>query len=197
MLLYLTRHGETDYNRQGRYCGRTDVPLNETGVAQARKLIDRLQDVKLDAVISSPMLRARQTAEIVCAARGMEYVVYGQFAERSIGIYEGLTREECRERFPDLWEKYGKDPIDTALEGGETVRQACARVDEGMALLRRDFAGKTVLLVCHGFVSRAIHRYCNNLSFDEMAEFWLLNCELVEYEVSAITPHFPQSRKGL
>ena len=70
MHIYVTRHGETDYNAAGRYCGSTDVPLNENGLAQARDLARRLARVKFDAVISSPMLRARQTADIVCAARG-------------------------------------------------------------------------------------------------------------------------------
>jgi broad specificity phosphatase PhoE len=91
MVLYVTRHGETNFNAQGRYAGSTDVPLNETGIKQARELAGRLSGMKFDVVVSSPMLRARQTADIVCAELGMEYIIYPQFAERNVGVYEGLT----------------------------------------------------------------------------------------------------------
>ena len=181
MILYMTRHGETEYNILGRYCGSTDVPLNETGIAQAYELANRLQSMKFDAVISSPMIRARQTAKIVCAALDMEYIIYEQFAERNVGVYEGLTRDEAKERYPDLWNRQCTRKPDDAPDGGETLREACNRIDNGMERLIQDFNAKTVLLICHGFAARAIHRFFHNLSFEEMSGFVLGNCEVVNY----------------
>ena len=183
MRLYVTRHGETDYNLSGKYCGCTEVALNETGVRQARDLADRVKvmDIRLDAVVSSPMLRARQTADIVCASLNLRYLIYDQFAERNLGVYEGLTKDEIKERYPYLWNRQCTRQPDDAPDGGETIRQACGRIDAGIALLRHDFAGRTILLICHGFAARAVHRYCLGLTFDEMASFALGNCEVMNY----------------
>jgi len=181
MLLYVTRHGETEYNVLGRYCGSTDIPLNDIGIAQAHELSERLQGMRFDVIVSSPMLRARQTADIVCAAINMPYTVYEQFTERNMGVYEGLTREEARERFPDLWNRQCTSKIDDAPDGGETLTQACGRIDGGLNMLRQDYQGKSILLICHGFAARAVHRYCRNLTFEEMASFVLGNCDVVNY----------------
>ena len=181
MLLYVTRHGETEYNVLGRYCGSTDIPLNDIGIAQAHELSERLQGMRFDVIVSSPMLRARQTAGIVCAALNMPYTVYEQFTERNMGVYEGLTREEARERFPDLWNRQCTSKIDDAPDGGETLTQACGRIDGGLNMLRQDYQGKSILLICHGFAARAVHRYCRNLTFEEMASFVLGNCDVVNY----------------
>jgi broad specificity phosphatase PhoE len=184
MVLYVTRHGETNFNAQGRYAGSTDVPLNETGIKQARELAGRLSGMKFDVVVSSPMLRARQTADIVCAELGMEYIIYPQFAERNVGVYEGLTKAEIMERYPDLWAKNCTSLADDAPDGGETLRQACSRIDEGLDKLKQEYPDKTVLLICHGFVARAINRYACNLSFDEMLGFFLKNCDIVKYNLN-------------
>jgi len=184
MHLYVTRHGETGYNVLGRYCGSTDIPLSDTGIAQAHELAERLRGTVFDAVVSSPMLRARQTADIVCAALGMPYTVYEQFAERDMGVYEGLTKDEVRERFPEMWNRQCTTKTDDAPDGGETLAQVCGRIDGGLDQLRHDYHGKVILLICHGFTARAVNRYCCNLTFDEMAGFVLKNCEVVDYILS-------------
>jgi len=181
MILHVTRHGETDYNAAERYAGSTDVPLNQIGLAQAAELARRLEGMEFDAVISSPMLRARQTADVVCAALGMKYGIYEEFAERNVGVYEGLTRGEVKERYPDLWNRRCTSLPDDAPDGGETLRQVCARIDGGMERLLREYRGGEILLICHGFAARAVHRYCRGLSFEEMAGFFLGNCEVVKY----------------
>jgi probable phosphoglycerate mutase len=181
MILYVARHGETDYNAAGRYCGRTDLPLNDTGIIQARELANRVRDMTFDIVISSPMLRARQTADIVCGALDMTYGVCGQFVERNMGVYEGLTKDEAKERYPDLWNRQCTVKADDAPDGGETIRQACGRIDEGLDNIRRKHSDKIVLLICHGFAARAVNRYCRNLPFEDMAGFVLGNCEIVKY----------------
>ena len=183
--LYVVRHGKTDFNVEGRYAGSTDVPLNKTGISQAEELADKLKlsDMKFDVVISSPLLRARQTADIVCSALKNSYVIIEQFAERNVGVYEGLTQREAMKKYPELWRRQCTRQLDDAPTKGETIRQFDARIIDGLDILRRDYKNKRVLLIAHGFVSRAINRYCMNLSFDEMHSFLLDNCEVAEYNL--------------
>ena len=135
MHLYLTRHGETRHNALGKYCGSTDIPLNETGFRQAHDLAQRMKEIKLDVVVSSPMIKARQTAEIVCAAQNLQCVIYDQFVERNMGVYEGFTRDEAKHKYPGIWCKLSTRSPDEAPDGGETIREVCSRVDDGMTRL--------------------------------------------------------------
>jgi len=185
MVLFLTRHGETDYNLVGRYCGSIDAPLNGRGEAQARDLAARLaaEGAQFDAVISSPLLRARQTADIVCAALGMDYEIFHEFAERNMGVFEGQTAEENREKYPEMWARHCSPTPDCAPDGGESARQMCARIDGGIARLREMHVGRRVLLIAHGYAGRAIHRHIHNLDFLEMAGYVLGNCEIAEYRL--------------
>ena len=181
MRLFLTRHGETDYNMQGRYSGSTDIPLNETGFEQAKQLAEKLRGTKFDAVVVSPMLRARQTAESVCAALGMDYVIFDEFKEINAGMFEGLTREEVQAKYPEQWKAGAFRDIDKAVHGGESIMEFCKRVDSGMNRLQKEFGGKKVLLICHGGTSRAINRFCKGLDYKDMFGFSLGNCEIAEY----------------
>jgi len=90
MLLYVTRHGETEYNIFKRYCGSTDIPLNDTGIAQAHDLKERLQGMKFDAVVSSPMLRARQYCEIIYNGLIM---FDDRLTEIDCGEFEGVEKQ--------------------------------------------------------------------------------------------------------
>ena len=184
MILYLTRHGETQYNALGMYCGSTNIPLNKTGFLQAHELAKSLSHINFDVIISSSMLRACQTADVVCASISMPYSINEQFSERKLGVYEGLTRDEAKKLYPKLWNKQCIKQPDIAPCGGETVREACRRIDKGMLQLLQDYKGKTVLLICHGFVASAVNRFCNNLSFEEMINFNLGNCEISSYTLN-------------
>ena len=184
MILYVTRHGETDYNVQGRYCGSLDAPLNARGFEQARELADSLASLEFDVIVSSPLLRARQTAEVICKALSMPMAVIDEFAEINMGVYEGLTKEEIAAKYPYLWASLTKRPIDKAPDGGETQREFDLRVAAGMEKLKAQYGENKVLLVCHGFVARVINRQMKGLSFEEMHTFVLGNCEVVKYYIN-------------
>jgi broad specificity phosphatase PhoE len=182
MTLYITRHGETTFNAEGRYAGSTDVDLSETGISQARELAEKLAGLQIAAIVSSPLLRARKTAEIIAAGR-YAIRVMEEFAERDCGVYEGLTRQEAKRQYPQLWASGCTRLVDGAPAGGETIRTCDDRVGRGLARLKREFAPEPILLVSHAFVSRTIHRRLMKRTFEEMHEFTLNYCEIAQYEL--------------
>ena len=184
MILYVVRHGETQFNVEKRYAGQTDVPLNERGIEQAKELAKKLEGESFDVIVNSSLLRARMTAEEVAEYhKEIPFVVMDEFREVCVGVYEGLTREEVRERYPELWARNCTRQLDDAPTGGETTRQCDERVAKGIAILKEHYPDKKVLLVCHGFVSRVINRQLRELSFEEMHGFSMGNCEVVKYEM--------------
>ena len=154
--LVLIRHGETDWNREGRYQGHTDVPLNARGRAQAEELAESLRGHKLDAIYTSDLQRARQTAEILAAATGAPMIVDRRLREIDLGKWEGQLFTDIRESHADLLARRRVDPMDTPSPGGEGIRQVMARVvpliDE---IVRRHPDGR-VALMSHGAALAAI-----------------------------------------
>ena len=148
------RHGETDWNAAGRWQGQTDVPLNETGRAQAFALAARLRAEGVRAIATSDLCRARGTAEIVGEALGLEVaLVDANLRERSYGKWEGLTRCECEARFPEEWARHVSDPR-SPPPGGEAADALLARAVPAIHGVAERLASPAVL-VTHGGVMRA------------------------------------------
>jgi broad specificity phosphatase PhoE len=162
--LLLARHGETDWNRDGRWQGWADPPLNDTGRAQARKLADELESTPFDAVYSSDLRRARETAEILAAPHGVPVHADIGLREIDVGSWSGLTRAEIAERFPE-----GRRP------DGETHEQHGARVREAVVRIARAHLGERILLVGHGGTIRAIHDVISDLPYHPVP-----NCHVLE-----------------
>lgn len=133
-LLFLFRHGETDWNREGRLQGHTDTLLNATGLAQAQALVERLRPHRLDAVMSSDLVRAWTTAQIVAEGLGIPLIREPGLRETHIGEAEGLFWPEVKRRFGEaLTERWFTDD-DAGFPGGETGLETRSR---GLAALRR------------------------------------------------------------
>ena len=133
-LLFLFRHGETDWNRQGRLQGHTDTLLNATGLVQAEALTERLRPHRLDAVVSSDLARAWSTGRIVAEGLGVPLISEPGLREANIGEAEGLYWPEVKSRFGEtLTERWFTDD-DAAFPGGETGLETRSR---GLAALRR------------------------------------------------------------
>lgn len=133
-VLFLFRHGETDWNREGRLQGHTDTPLNATGLAQAEALAKRLLAHRLDAVVSSDLIRALTTARIIAEVSRVPLLTDPGLREVSVGLAEGLLWEEAKARFgAELTERWYSDD-NVAFPGGETGNQTLTR---GLAALRR------------------------------------------------------------
>jgi probable phosphoglycerate mutase len=132
--LFLFRHGETDWNREGRLQGHTDTPLNATGLAQAQALVERLRPHRLEAVMSSDLARAWTTGQIVAEGLGIPLIREPGLREARIGEAEGLFWPEVKSRFGEaLTERWFTDD-DAAFPGGETGLETRSR---GLAALRR------------------------------------------------------------
>ena len=150
--ILLTRHGETEWNALGKLQGHTDIVLNEAGRAQARALAERIRPLGLGAVVTSDLLRARETGEIVAAALGLAAPeIDHALRERRFGVFEGLTRDECESRHPDAWRAWlaqtGSPP------GGEERELAVERMAAALARIAAA-DGPPVLVVSHGGVMR-------------------------------------------
>jgi broad specificity phosphatase PhoE len=162
--ILLARHGETEWNREGRWQGWADPPLNDTGRAQARDLAASLSRTPFDAVYSSDLRRAHETAEIVAAPHGVPVVVDRDLREIDIGSWSGLTRGEIEERFPD-----GRRP------DGETREQHAARVLAAVERIARGNPDGRILIVTHGGTLRTLHGHVSDEPYHPVA-----NCAVLE-----------------
>ncbi|SDK69201.1 probable phosphoglycerate mutase [Actinopolyspora mzabensis] len=162
--LLLLRHGQSPMSVDKRYSGRGDVPLTELGRRQARAAAGRLLTMEelvpeegAVPVLSSPLSRARGTAEAVATAIGGQLVPYEGLVETDFGAWEGLTFTEAAQRYPELHRSWLGDPAVTPPEG-ESMNAVFARVDEVRNRLLRDYAGRTIVLVTHVTPIKALLR---------------------------------------
>jgi uncharacterized phosphatase len=135
----IVRHGQTDWNKDRRLQGRTDIDLNETGERQAADARDYLYNEEWDVMITSPLKRAKRTAEIINERLQLPLLEMEEFAERYFGEAEGLLIEESRRKYPN-----GGSP------GQETREEVVDRAIRGVKEIQRRFPDKNVLLIAHG-----------------------------------------------
>ncbi len=144
---FIIRHGETDWNLAGRIQGATDIPLNETGRAQAKATGLKMQGRRWDVLVSSPLSRAVETASIIASCIGMpEPTPVAEIVERNYGEAEGMTGPELEAMYPH----------DAPVPGRESRQDVQTRVLAAIHELARQHPGKNVIVVAHGGVIRAI-----------------------------------------
>jgi probable phosphoglycerate mutase len=146
--LILARHGETDWNRDGIWQGHGDPPLNDLGRQQAMELAARLADLEIDALYSSDLRRAYETAEIIGQAKGLEITAEPDLREIDVGSWSGLTSEEITTQFPEMTHHDGEE-----REAFDT------RAVEVLHRIASAHEGNRVLVVTHGGVVRALQRH--------------------------------------
>jgi len=155
-LLFLVRHGETTWNRDGRFQGQADAPLSDEGRAQAEQVAGRLARSGVDLIVASDLSRAHDTALRVAAATGAPIELEPAFRELSFGAWQGYTKREIVERFGDAFGRYMADPVAGRPDGGESFGDAMARV--GAAAKRRlaERPDARMAWVMHGGSIRAL-----------------------------------------
>ena len=147
-MTLLLRHGQTPMSVQKRYAGRSDVPLTDVGVQQAAAAAKRLASADLGVIVTSPLLRAVQTAQEVASVTGAAVVTDDGFRETDFGAWEGLTFAEVRERWPSEATTWLAGP-DAAPPGGESFTDVSTRVTAALHRVLADRDGQRVLIVSH------------------------------------------------
>lgn len=175
MELVAIRHGQTRANAEGRYLGALDIPLNDEGRRQIAGLAQGLvREAPFARLVSSPLLRARQSAELISRALALPIQLIPAFRERHVGLFEGVTQGESRERYPELWARNITRRWAEAPPGGESLDDVIARVSLGLTELAHEHEGERVLLVAHGVVAKVI-RALTCAGFADFFEWQLHN----------------------
>lgn len=163
--LLFVRHGETEWNRSGLCQGWRDIPLDETGEAQARSLASRLGSWRVDRVISSDLLRARRTAEVIAEPHGLDVEVSVDLREFRFGEVEGQSLARIKDTpLGRRWLAWKRGLSDEPLPGGESVAEVAARMGRGIEAVLAGLDGGTVAFVGHGSSLRVA--LCALLGFD-------------------------------
>lgn len=152
-LVYLARHGQTAYNHEGRFQGQQAVPLDDTGRAQAAELAERAAGYDFRALWCSPLLRARETADVVAARIGLEPLEDARLMETDAGAWTNLTFVEVRAQTPELFDAFAAADPGFAFPGGESFAEQELRVSAALVDVER--GALPTLVVCHGMVIRA------------------------------------------
>lgn len=175
----LVRHGETDWNKQRRLQGHVDTPLNPNGLAQAKATAAQLRGLHFDALYTSDLQRARQTAEACAASLGIAAVDHPGLRERHFGVFQGLTYEEAQERHPRAYLHFKRrDPQYAFGEGSESLNDFFTRIQQTVTALADLHAGQQILLVAHGGVLDCVNRMVRNLPIDAERDFLIPNAAL-------------------
>jgi uncharacterized phosphatase len=168
--ILLARHGETDWNLNRRVQGHSDTPLNDTGRAQARALGEELAEERIDAVYSSDLIRAHETARAVAESRGLGVTAIRDLRERHFGTWEGLTDDEIFARF--------NPAPDSSWGDGETRDEMAERVLDALRRIAAAHPESRVLVVSHGGPLRAVLAHCGVDGIGRID-----NCHVVRVEV--------------
>jgi broad specificity phosphatase PhoE len=182
--LIVARHGETDWNRENRFQGHADPPLNELGRRQSGELAETLAGEGIARVYASPLRRAAETAEIVARRLGLEVEPVEGLREIDVGGWSGLTRDEVAERFPEQYALW-LERAPHGYEDGETYAELAGRVLPALRSLAARHPDETVLVVTHGGPSRVAQAAAAGIDYHEARrrETVLANCGVCRFAV--------------
>ena len=183
MELTIIRHGETDWNKEIRYQGSSDNELNEVGIRQVEEIAENLADRNFDFIVSSSLMRARKTAEIISNRLKLRLQFDERFRERCVGVYEGLTATEVQLKHPEQWKNNSTRHMFLGPKSGESVFDVAFRIQKGIEELYSKHKDSKILVVTHGFASRIIAGLLSRLSDDAFYQFKLKNCESMTFKI--------------
>lgn len=180
MRLYLVRHGETDWNKQGLIQGSSDIPLNEYGRELARLTAKGLKDIKFDKVYASPYIRAYETAEILCSHQEITITKDARIKEFGFGSFEGKSIELLSkdEAFKEFWKCFSNPEEYVAIEGAESYETLLDRIKSFIddIILPSQENTETILVSAHGAVIRGFLHYVKKQSLRDLWKSHQKNC---------------------
>jgi broad specificity phosphatase PhoE len=183
--IILIRHGETDWNTEQVFRGKIDVPLNQTGLAQARAVRDALAESAIDALYASPLARAFETARVLAEGRGLAVGAEEGLSDVDFGLWQGLPKEKVKKDYPDLYSTWLTDPELVTFPRGETLLKVQQRAMAALERVMDSNPGKTIALVSHRVVTKVI--LCGVLGLD-LSRFWRVKqdtCAINRFEHDA------------
>lgn len=169
MKLYITRHGETEWNSLGKMQGWLNSSLSEKGIANAQKLGQRLRDIDFDLVCCSPLGRAMETAAHVLMNKEALIVYDSSFKEMGFGAWEGMYHDDIKKQYPKQQHNYWNEPHLYQPNGGESYQEFIDRVKLGLENLIQNNDCQNILLVTHAAVIKAIFTIVYN---KPIKDFW-------------------------
>lgn len=181
-MLYIIRHGKTDWNVCHRLQGRTDIPLNDEGREMARKAREEYKDVHFDICFCSPLIRARETADILLEGRGVPIVTDKRLEEMCFGVYEGMQDIFSIPDCPMNTFFFSPEKYTTPVEGAESMEELFARTGEFLetAVFPLLKEGKDVLIVGHGAMNSSIVCRVRNMPLEKFWSAGIENCKLMK-----------------
>jgi probable phosphoglycerate mutase len=171
----LIRHGETDWNTEKRVQGQIDIDLNAVGVAQARALQPSLSGHSFAAAYSSDLMRAWRTAQIATVGMGFAVSPEPTLRERHFGVLQGVTSQEARVQYPDVFRHHHARTPDYDYENGESLIVFSVRVTAGLEALAARHGGQSVLAFTHGGVLDIVYRAATGRTLEAPRDFTLPN----------------------
>jgi len=174
----IVRHGETLWNIKGIRQGHLDSPLTESGIAQASALGERLKRERFSALYSSDLGRAVQTARMIAESTGHEIVTDARLRERHLGIFQGLSADEMKQKHPEEYRLNRSLSPDYVISGGESIMQQVARNIACLNEVAEKHPGETIVLVTHGGVLSGLFRHTFSIPFGAPRRFEFVNAGL-------------------
>jgi probable phosphoglycerate mutase len=174
----IVRHGQTEWNIKGIRQGNLDSALTEKGIAQAKALAQRLAREKFTTLYSSDLGRALQTAKEVSSVTGHEIITDARLRERHLGIFQGLSGEEIKQKHPEEYKLHRTLGPDYVIPGGESVKQQVARNIGYLNEIGETHLGETIVVVTHGGVLSGLFRHTFSIPFNAPRRFEFTNAGL-------------------
>jgi len=182
--LCIVRHGETAWNAEHRVQGQLDVPLNAIGLAQAQAAAKILTQEKFDAIYSSDLMRARQTADPVAIYHSMRILFDKNLRERHYGIFERLTYAEVKVRYPDDYARFDARDPEYAFRTGESLKDFFERSIAVISKLADAHQNQSILVFTHGGVLDMLYRHITGVSLSAERDFGIPNAGLNRVELT-------------
>ena len=173
--IILIRHGETEWNSQKRMQGHSNSDLSEVGRGQIQELGELMKNVSFDHIYSSDSLRARQTAEAITQYSGHTLQFDQRIREKNLGVFEGLTSTEAKERHPEVYRLFKTAGANYVIDEGESTQQLLERALEFSEEIRLRHPQERVVMVTHGGVVRVLMKHALGLSIDAPTRFIIKN----------------------
>lgn len=174
----LIRHGQTFWNIEGRWQGHADSPLTEDGLRQAKALAERLARMPFSVLYSSDLGRAKDTAKIIARQTGHDVLFDPRLRERNVGVFQGLTLMEMKERFPEAYERYANHDSDFVIPQGESMDRRFAINIDWVNEIAEKHRGRCVVAVTHGGVLNSMFRYVLKLPPEANRRYKIKNASI-------------------